>query len=245
MNDVQMLELSFRSFYEQAQELEAKGDFISARKAYLLAAQQMARLAEANKGTELSKAQQGRAATILEHAQLVEEWAKKQREYLKNHPPAPRRPKNIGNEEGNAGSVGNSGPSELNDGGKQWVSAKKPDVTFDDVIGLEHAKREIFQNFIDPIRHPEVFRSYGLKGGKGLLLYGPPGTGPRRSPTRSTPASTTSARATSFRSGSGTPRRTSPPFSRRRTSLGPPSSTSTTARGSCAPGTAPLPMTRS
>ncbi len=177
MNDVQMLELSFRSFYEQAQELEAKGDFISARKAYLLAAQQMAKLAEANKGTELSKAQQGRAATILEHAQLVEEWAKKQREYLKNHPPAPRRPTNVGNEQGSAGSAGNSGSSEANEGGKEWVSAKKPDVTFDDVIGLEHAKREIFQNFIDPIRHPEVFRSYGLKGGKGLLLYGPPGTG--------------------------------------------------------------------
>ena len=83
MNDVQMLELSFRSFYEQAQDLEAKGDFISARKAYLLAAQQMAKLAERNKGTELSKAQQGRAAAILEHARLVEEWAKKQRDCLK------------------------------------------------------------------------------------------------------------------------------------------------------------------
>ncbi|KAF8652744.1 hypothetical protein AX16_004241 [Volvariella volvacea WC 439] len=51
-----------------------------------------------------------------------------------------------------------------------------PKVTWDDVGGLVHAKKDILDTIQLPLDHPELFSS-GLKKRSGILLYGPPGTG--------------------------------------------------------------------
>lgn len=53
------------------------------------------------------------------------------------------------------------------------------DVSFDDVGGLESAKRDIFELVALPLRRPDLFRhtSRLVSAPKGILLYGPPGTG--------------------------------------------------------------------
>ena len=53
---------------------------------------------------------------------------------------------------------------------------KVPNVAWDDVGGLESAKREILDTIWLPLQHPELFGS-GLRERSGVLLYGPPGTG--------------------------------------------------------------------
>ncbi|WP_425448184.1 ATP-dependent zinc metalloprotease FtsH [Dethiothermospora halolimnae] len=53
---------------------------------------------------------------------------------------------------------------------------KKPDVSFNDVAGLEEVKEEL-QETIDFINHPHKYMSMGAKIPKGILFYGPPGTG--------------------------------------------------------------------
>ena len=53
-----------------------------------------------------------------------------------------------------------------------------PTVKWEDVGGLEEAKREILDVVKMPFDHPELFSSQG--GGykrSGVLLYGPPGVG--------------------------------------------------------------------
>lgn len=50
-------------------------------------------------------------------------------------------------------------------------------VSFDEIIGLEDAKRAIKQDLIYPLQFPEKFERYNLKVGATTLLYGPPGTG--------------------------------------------------------------------
>ncbi|MDQ3387889.1 MAG: CDC48 family AAA ATPase [Gemmatimonadota bacterium] len=52
-----------------------------------------------------------------------------------------------------------------------------PDVGWDDVGGLEAAKRALREGVELPLRHPEAFRRIGIRPAKGFLLYGPPGTG--------------------------------------------------------------------
>jgi SpoVK/Ycf46/Vps4 family AAA+-type ATPase len=52
-----------------------------------------------------------------------------------------------------------------------------PLVTFSDVIGLEKAKRALSRAIIYPRMHPELSKKYGVKGGGGVLLFGPPGCG--------------------------------------------------------------------
>ena len=59
----------------------------------------------------------------------------------------------------------------------QPLRHERPNVRFDDIVGLEDAKREIELRMVLPLRHPEQANRYGIRQGGGLLLYGPPGTG--------------------------------------------------------------------
>lgn len=52
----------------------------------------------------------------------------------------------------------------------------RPDVTFDDVAGLEFAKEEL-QTVKAALEDPQSFLDEGVTPPRGILLYGPPGTG--------------------------------------------------------------------
>lgn len=67
-------------------------------------------------------------------------------------------------------------PEDAPDGG-EWLVGEKPDVTFDDIAGMEDAKRVIDEMVVYPMKSPEKARALGLEPGGGVLLYGPPGTG--------------------------------------------------------------------
>ncbi len=54
---------------------------------------------------------------------------------------------------------------------------KKDTVTFKDVGGMEHEKEQIELKIIHPLKHTELYKSYGKKIGGGILFYGPPGCG--------------------------------------------------------------------
>ena len=50
-------------------------------------------------------------------------------------------------------------------------------ITLDDVIGLEGAKKALYEAVEIPILHPNLVRKYDVNNIKGVLLFGPPGTG--------------------------------------------------------------------
>ncbi len=49
-------------------------------------------------------------------------------------------------------------------------------ITFDDVAGLENAKKDL-REIVEYLREPERYRRLGAKIPRGILLMGPPGTG--------------------------------------------------------------------
>lgn len=51
-----------------------------------------------------------------------------------------------------------------------------PNVTWDDIGGLDVVKDEILDTIDMPLKHPELFAN-GVKKRSGILFYGPPGTG--------------------------------------------------------------------
>ena len=57
------------------------------------------------------------------------------------------------------------------------VVAEVPATGFDDVGGLEAAKRTLREAVQWPLEHPELFEAAGTSPPSGILLYGPPGTG--------------------------------------------------------------------
>ena len=54
---------------------------------------------------------------------------------------------------------------------------EKPDVTYDDIGGLDLQITEVKETVELPIKKPELFKEIGINPPKGILLHGPPGTG--------------------------------------------------------------------
>ena len=57
------------------------------------------------------------------------------------------------------------------------VLVEVPNVKWEDVGGLEHAKQELMEAVEWPLKYPDVFRAANIKPPAGILLFGPPGTG--------------------------------------------------------------------
>jgi transitional endoplasmic reticulum ATPase len=57
------------------------------------------------------------------------------------------------------------------------VLVEKPNVQWEDIGGLERAKKALLESVEGPLRFPDVFEEMKIRTPKGILLYGPPGTG--------------------------------------------------------------------
>jgi len=52
-----------------------------------------------------------------------------------------------------------------------------PEVSYEDIGGLENEIKKIREMVELPLKHPEIFERLGVEAPKGVLLHGPPGTG--------------------------------------------------------------------
>jgi SpoVK/Ycf46/Vps4 family AAA+-type ATPase len=59
---------------------------------------------------------------------------------------------------------------------ERWLVAA-PAQSFDDIVGNEDALNQLRDAIQAPIKHKELYESYGMKMPKGALLCGPPGCG--------------------------------------------------------------------
>jgi transitional endoplasmic reticulum ATPase len=59
-------------------------------------------------------------------------------------------------------------------------TARRADVTYDDIGGMAGTIDQLREMVELPLRYPELFQRLGVDPPKGLLLYGPPGTGKTR-----------------------------------------------------------------
>ncbi len=52
-----------------------------------------------------------------------------------------------------------------------------PEVSYEDIGGLDDEVKKIREMVELPLKHPEIFERLGIEAPKGVLLHGPPGTG--------------------------------------------------------------------
>ncbi len=60
---------------------------------------------------------------------------------------------------------------------EQLLTPETPDTTYADIGGLDAQIQQVRDAIELPFKHPELYRAYGLRPPKGILLYGPPGSG--------------------------------------------------------------------
>jgi len=70
-------------------------------------------------------------------------------------------------------ALGKSHPSAL----RETMVVEVPNITWEDVGGLEGVKRELQELVQYPVQHPEKFLKFGMNPSRGVLFYGPPGCG--------------------------------------------------------------------
>lgn len=52
-----------------------------------------------------------------------------------------------------------------------------PNITWDDIGGLQNVKKELQELVQYPVEHPDKFLKFGMQPSRGVLFYGPPGCG--------------------------------------------------------------------
>jgi len=66
---------------------------------------------------------------------------------------------------------------EVHTGAQGAGGRETPDVTYEDIGGLDNELEQVREMIELPMRHPELFQRLGIEPPKGVLLHGPPGTG--------------------------------------------------------------------
>ena len=66
---------------------------------------------------------------------------------------------------------------EITPSAMREVYLEPPDVKWDDIGGLDNVKRELQEAVEWPMRYPELYTTVRHNIPKGILLYGPSGTG--------------------------------------------------------------------
>jgi transitional endoplasmic reticulum ATPase len=133
-----------------------KGEYAVAKTYLIEAAEAMVELAESAKTEELRGQHEEYAAELIDLA------------------------KECDRRKGQRGGGRTVARERADDGGpdaSDWIVSERPDISYDDVAGMEDVKQEIRLKMIYPFTHPELARRYGVGTGGGVLLYGPPGTG--------------------------------------------------------------------
>jgi len=69
-------------------------------------------------------------------------------------------------------AMGKSTPSALRE-----TVVEVPNITWNDIGGLENVKKELQELVQYPVEHPEKFLQFGMQPSRGVLFYGPPGCG--------------------------------------------------------------------
>ncbi|KAG6868275.1 26S proteasome regulatory subunit 6B [Termitomyces sp. T159_Od127] len=68
-------------------------------------------------------------------------------------------------------------PPEADSSIAMLAQEEKPDVTYQDVGGMDSQKQEIREAVELPLTHFDLYKKIGIDPPRGVLLYGPPGTG--------------------------------------------------------------------
>jgi len=68
-------------------------------------------------------------------------------------------------------------PPEADSSIQMLQMSEKPDVTYDDIGGMDVQKQEVREAVELPLTHFDLYKQIGIDPPRGVLMYGPPGTG--------------------------------------------------------------------
>lgn len=163
------MELDENAIYSQKQgdNKRAAQESLQASSLYAQAASILVEISEQYGPDDRAEVRKSVDRLIQVSRQLRENAAR-----LEAAPPAPASPTP-------PAPKGNVLPLPTQDADDQVVyrPSNKSGVTFEDIVGLDHAKQLIMDEIINPLLHKELYARFRMENNGGLLLFGPPGGG--------------------------------------------------------------------
>lgn len=137
----------YHMHYQEARKKESIGQYVEAKKYYLLAAESLLKLAKIGSDS-LKTIRIRKAKSISDYALQL-----------------------------NISSYQYPQKNEVDSSISRWKPVQTSSLSFDDIAGLDDIKHLIKVKMIFPILHEDTYKLYQKKIGGGMMLYGPPGTG--------------------------------------------------------------------
>lgn len=151
MENQQFLLDAFTTYYNNGMSAQKKNNISLAKKNFQKAAEVLLKLAKMSSG-ELKKSRFEKAKRLIEYIDNLKE-TKVNKMSSKNE-------------------TDKSDSTET-----RWEAVRVPNVSFDDIAGLDEVKEAVRNRIILPRKHPDIYEKYKKKVGGGVLMYGLPGTG--------------------------------------------------------------------
>jgi SpoVK/Ycf46/Vps4 family AAA+-type ATPase len=169
MENGQFLNDAFNIYYNQGMDALKQSNLDTARRNFLLASETLLKLAKISIGNIKHQRIQ-RAEELFKLADDIEQRLKKvvqgsDSSALKDFQNFTQKNPNV------------STKSKIDVDLNTFVPVEKPNISFNDVAGLEQVKNEINRLIIQPLKYPDLYKKFKKKMGGGILLYGVPGTG--------------------------------------------------------------------
>lgn len=151
---------NFNKHYNRANNEKNAGNFVAAKRSFYLSSKCLLEAALSS-GDELKAALLNRANKITSYADSL--------------PVEASAPKKVSPSKSKAEPT--TPKQEDDEKGVKFAPAEVPDISFDDIAGLDDVKQTIRRRVINAIKHPEIYEANKKKAGGGVLMFGLPGTG--------------------------------------------------------------------
>lgn len=151
-----ILEKKYNLYYKEALKAYQIGDLKEARHLYFQAAQTLNELCKIS----FSDLKIKRQEEVVRLAQLI----RKIDSIILDQ--------NLTSKRKNDGSKANTEDTET-----RWEAVENPNITFDDIAGLEEVKNALRKKVLYPRTFPEYYKKFNIQLSGGILMYGLPGTG--------------------------------------------------------------------
>lgn len=155
---------SAKSFAHQALEMDKQKRYTEARSYYLDAADALLKAVKFERNPEAATALRRRASLYVARAKELQEATRRDR--------AAAHSKRSSTSKASADDE----ESELEKALSDTIITEKPNISLNDVAGLEVAKMALREAIVLPLARPDLFTG-ARKPWKGILMFGPPGTG--------------------------------------------------------------------
>lgn len=173
------LEEDAKKYASEAIRMDSQGAHGMAIQMYQKAISTLIRLVHVYPEYKLNRQYMDRAMAYQERVKAIQQahGLLPRDEQTEDSSSAPTLSTPSGNGHGHTGDSTSKGPQmvqQLKATFNELVIREKPNVHWDDVIGLDDAKRAIRESVVFPFERPDLFP---LGWPRGILLYGPPGCG--------------------------------------------------------------------